>query len=270
MTIKLVAIDIDDTLLSSDLKILESTKVSIKKAIKEGIKVVLCTGRPLAGVTPYLNELGISGDDQYVITFNGSVIETVSGQVIEQQGLDNQTYREVDQFSKNNKLPYNVLDDDSVIYTSNRDVDVITVIQAYENLAGIMIREVDEMPSNFSIVKAVFCGTPEQLDDNEAAVRKEFDDRFYVVRAAPNFLEVMHKNVNKGNAVKHLANKLNIQPDEIMAIGDQRNDLPMFEFAGTAVSMGNGSDVAKKAADFVTHSNDEDGIAHAFDKFIFG
>ena len=76
--IKLIALDIDDTLLNSEGKILVSTKIALKKALENGIKVVLCSGRPMPGVRPFLNELGINSDDQYVITYNGSVIESVT------------------------------------------------------------------------------------------------------------------------------------------------------------------------------------------------
>ena len=79
----------------------------------------------------------------------------------------------------------------------------------------------------------------------------------------------MHADVNKGKAVQYLANKLGFAPDEIMAIGDEKNDIPMFQFAGTAVAMGNGSAEAKAHVDFITADNDSDGIAQAFDQFIF-
>lgn len=92
MTIKLVAIDIDDTLLSSQHQLLASTKQQVARALEQGVKVVLCSGRPLAGVAPFLNQLGITGDNQYVITFNGSIIETASGKILKEAGISRETY----------------------------------------------------------------------------------------------------------------------------------------------------------------------------------
>lgn len=90
-----------------------------------------------------------------------------------------------------------------------------------------------------------------------------------MVRAADNFLEIMHKNVNKGAALKTLSEKLGIHPEEIIAFGDEQNDIPMFDFVGTAVAMENGSDLAKSHADMITSSNDADGIKNALEKLIF-
>jgi Predicted hydrolases of the HAD superfamily len=79
----------------------------------------------------------------------------------------------------------------------------------------------------------------------------------------------MHKDVNKGSGLTKLTTILNIKTEEVMVFGDEQNDLPMFDFAGTAICMGNGSDLAKAHADYVTDTNDNDGIAKALDKFIF-
>ncbi|KRL61658.1 Cof-type HAD-IIB family hydrolase [Latilactobacillus fuchuensis] len=269
MTIKLIAIDIDDTLLSSQHQILDSTKSQIKKALDQGVKIVLCSGRPLAGVAPYLAQLGIAGDQQYVVTFNGSVIETAAGEIIQQVGITHETYRAVDQYSKTNQLAYNVLDSNSTIYTSNLDVDPITVVQAWENEAGLLIRQPDQVKLDVKMIKAVFTGPSAVLDQHEAAVKAQFGQENYVVRAGSRFLEVMHRAVNKGAALKQLARHLQIQPTEIMAIGDEQNDIPMFNFAGTAVAMANGSAAAKQHADFITTDNDHDGIAQALDQYIF-
>ncbi|WP_103752182.1 Cof-type HAD-IIB family hydrolase [Lactobacillus panisapium] len=267
--IKLVAIDVDDTLLNSNGKLLESTITTIKKAVNQQVKVVLCSGRPLAGVKHFLNELDIVTDDQYVITFNGAVIESVTGKLLKKAGLDFATYQKIDQYSYDHNVSYNIVDADSNIITSNLDVNWITVVQAWENSAGVLVRKPAELTKDHQIIKAVFGDGKEKLDQIENDVVKEFGQDNYVVRAHPYFLEVMHQNVNKGAALEFLAEKLGIKTSEILAIGDEQNDIPMFNVAGTAVVMGNGSDAAKKHADYVTSTNDDDGIKQAFDKFVF-
>lgn len=268
MAIKLVALDIDDTLLNSKGEILESTKKVISQALAQGIKVVLCSGRPLAGVKPYLDQLGIQGDGQYAVTYNGAIICSAAGRILAKELLDNQQYRRLTAFGKEHQVPFNVLDEHSVIYTADHDIDFVTVVQAWENEAGIMVRQPDELPADFTITKGAFVGDPERLDQIQPLVETTFGDEMYVVRAGKWFLEMMNSKVNKGNALAQLNELLQIAPDEVMVFGDEGNDLAMFDFAGIAVCMGNGSDEAKAQADFVTASNDDDGIAQAFEKFI--
>ena len=269
MSIKLIALDIDDTLLNSAGKILDSTKIALGKALASGVKVVLCSGRPLPGLRGFLSELGIVGADQYAITYNGSVVESVAGDLVFETGLSNKVYRQVDTYAQTNNLQYNVLDRNGWIYTSDHNVNRITVVQAWENNAGILIRRPDELPSDFSIVKAVFVGEKQELDHAEPGVRTKFGSENYVVRAADNFLEIMNSSANKGTALARLASTLQFESAEVMAFGDERNDIPMFDFAGQAVAMGNSTAAAKKHADFITASNDENGIAEALNQLIF-
>lgn len=268
MAIKLVAIDIDDTLLSSTGKILPSTLTSIQAALAQGVKVVLCSGRPLAGIKPFLNELGITEPDQYVIANGGGMIESVTGQVVAKHLIDNADYRRLTAFAKSRQLPFNVVDPNSEIITADRDIYWLIAVQAWENKAGILVREPDELPADFQIAKGVFVASAETLDNIEADVQQAFGEQLYVVRAARQFLEVMNPNAGKGQALQDLASKLALAPDEVMAIGDEGNDVAMFNFAGTAVAMGNGTAEAKEHANFVTNSNDADGIALAFEKYV--
>ncbi|MFD1392533.1 Cof-type HAD-IIB family hydrolase [Lacticaseibacillus jixianensis] len=267
MTIRLIALDIDDTLLSSARKILPSTKQAVQAALSQGIKVVLCTGRPLAGVQPFLDELGITGDDQYVITYNGAVIESAAGRVVARHLLDNQAYREITALGKKLGLPTNVLDEHSNIYTADRDVDWWIVEQAAENEAGLFIRDPDELPATFAIAKGAFVGPQALLDQNEPKVRAALGERFYVVRAGRYFLEVMDPLVNKGQALRDLAAVLALSTEDIMAVGDEGNDIAMFDVAGLPVAMGNGTAEAKAHAKVVTGTNDEGGLAAAIRQY---
>jgi len=176
--IKLIALDIDDTLLNSNSKITDATKTAIQKALQQGIKIVLCSGRPLAGVSPFLKELGISGDEQYVITYNGALVETVSGKVLSRETLNNQEYRHLVKYVTANKMPYYVLDDESNVYTSDHDVNRFAVVQAWENSAGVYIRTPDELANDFEITKAAIVGEKEQIDQFEQPVKNEFSDDF--------------------------------------------------------------------------------------------
>lgn len=270
MAIKLVAIDIDGTLLNSQFKILASTKAAIKHALEQGVKIVLCSGRPIAGLQAYLDELGISGSDEYAITLNGAIIRSTDGKIITSNLVGNRYYRQLVGYAIEHQLPFNIVDSDSRIITADHNVDPMVYQQAYENQATLYIRQPDELDlAKLKIAKGCFVGTEELLDQSEDAVKERFGSELSVVRTDPRFLEVLNKESNKGAGLAELAEYLQIDPSEVMAIGDERNDIPMFEFAQTAVCMGQGHKDAKAAASYVTASNDDDGISKAFDKFVF-
>lgn len=263
MTIKLIAIDIDDTLLTSQQQLLPSTVEAVQEALEQGIKVVLCTGRPLKATQRFLTALGITGDDQYVITYNGAIVETASGIELSKQLLSNADYRELTAFAKANQVPFNVIGTDSGVYTADTDIDCIIALQAVETRGQVLVRTPEQMPNDFVVAKGLFVGDPARLDAVEPKVEAAFGQRLSVVRAAPEFLEVMSQGVNKASGLRALGQHLGIAPSEMMAMGDQRNDLQMFKLVGTAVAMGNAVEAAKAQADHVTASNDEGGVAQA-------
>ena len=268
MAIKFIALDTDGTLLDSNGKILLSTKKAIKEALDQGIKVSLCSGRPIAGLQHFMKEVGIVGPEQYAITLNGAITRTADGKVMTEDLVSNQLYRKMYDHGKKHHLPFNVVAPDSKIITGDHDVDLMVYTQAYENSATLYIRQPDELPSDFEVAKGCFVGTEKLIDQWEEKIRQEFEQNLYIVRADPHFLELLHPGVSKGNGLKELTEKLGIKPEEVMAIGDECNDITMFDFAGTAVCMGNGSAEAKKHADYVATSNDDDGISNAFKKFL--
>jgi len=267
--IKLVAMDIDDTLLDDKKNISLKNKMAIQKALEKGVKVVLSSGRTFNGMIEYLDELGINGDDQFVILDGGGVVQSVSGKIIYQQTLSNAAYRKIDKYVVENNLHYNAVDVKGNTYTSNRDfIDKYTVLQAFENNKGLIIKRPGELPNDFEIVKAILNEDGPKLDAITPEVNRLFGDNHYVVRTDVGFLEIMPQHVNKGNGLLHLAKYLGIGIDDTLAIGDGENDIPMLEQAGVAVVMENADDSIKKLADFVTTNNNESGIATAFEKYV--
>lgn len=263
--IKLIAIDTDGTLLNSQGEIQASTKEAISKALDRGVKVVLCSGRRIAGLAPYMNELGIKGEDQYAVTLNGAISRKASREIMTSDLIANSVYRQLTAYALSLKLPFNIVDFESRIITLNHDIDPMVYQQAYENQAVLFVRSVEEFPEKGqAIAKACFVGSQELLDRVE-----DWGQDFNVLRTDARFLELLNPKVNKGQGLKELCGRLEIAPEEVMAIGDERNDLDMFAFTGTSVAMGNGNDLVKQAADYVSSSNDEDGIAQALEKFVF-
>ena len=116
--------------------------------------------------------------------------------------------------------------------------------------------------------QAMFLGNPEQVDDFETKFAQELCQRFSGVRSQPVIYEAMPKGVTKAFALELLAQRLEINPEEIMALGDANNDIEMLQFAGLGIAMGNASNHVKNLADYVTDSNEENGVATAIAKFI--
>ncbi|WP_461244571.1 sugar-phosphatase [Secundilactobacillus muriivasis] len=266
MAIKLIAIDIDGTLVDDQKQLHQRTIDTITQAREQGIKVVLCTGRPITGVQQYLDPLNISGDDEYVVTFNGSLAQTISGRIIVKHNLSTDDYYDLELLARKHNIHFHMETLDH-IYTANRDLSGYTIAESFLVRMPIRFRMPEEITDDLTISKAMFVDDPELLTPFINDFPQEYRDRFYVVQSEPFFFEAMNKNASKGNAVAELATQLGFTADEVMAIGDQGNDLTMVKYAGTGVAMGNAIDELKQTAQFITKTNEEDGVAYAIEKF---
>lgn len=269
MDYKLIAIDIDDTLLDSTKSISTKNKTMITRALKNNIHVVLCSGRPHKAMEPYANDLGITGADQYMITNGGAIIENMHGEFLMQKTLSNEFYRQFVDFTETNNLSYCVFDIHGNIYTSNSyDIDKFTIAMACENNDGLHIRRPDDLPLNFEITKAVINAKESKLDEITGFIKTSFSD-YFVVRTGVGYLEIFPKNVNKGNAVTFLANNLGIDLKNVLSMGDRDNDISMIEAAGTGVAMENATEGVKAVCDYITTDNNHDGVGNAIEKLVF-
>lgn len=270
MAIKLIALNTDGTLLNSQGAIQESSKEVIKKALNRGLKIVLCSSNSINSLKPYMEELGIRGSAQYVITMDGAIVRNADDDVFSENLIPNSFYRKLTAFGMENNIPFNIVDSEARIITADHNVDPMIYQQAYENQDFLYIRLPDQIPEEeIRIAKGCFVGKKTQLNQIEEKVRKTFGKDLYVVRVNDRFLELLSPDVNKGQALAQLCDRLGISQMETMAIGNAENDINMFKFAGTAICMENGSEKAKKGANYITASNNEDGISQAFTKFIF-
>lgn len=268
MSYKLIAIDIDDTLLDSRKTISTKNKLTIAQALQNNIKIVLCSGRPHKAMIKYAEELGIKGSEQYMITNGGAIIENMHGDFVMQKTLSNEFYRNFVAFTETNDLSYCVFDVHGNVYTSNNyNIDAYTIAMAFENNDGLLIRRPEDLPVSFEITKAVINGQEQKLDEITNFIKESFTD-YFVVRTGVGYLEIFPNRVNKGNAVAFLSNKLGIDLQEVIAIGDRDNDIPMLKIAGTGVAMANATSGSKAASDYVTTDNNHDGVGNAIEKLL--
>lgn len=268
MTIKLVAIDIDGTLLNDQYEVTPEVKKALKAAEDKGVSIVLCTGRPLPGVQLLLNELDLLKENDYVITYNGSLVQnTQTGTVISRYGLTSDDFITVEAMARRVGSHLHVIDEES-IYTPNRDISPYTVHES--SLVGMPIkfRTPEEITTQVSPVKMMMIDEPEILDAAIAKLPESFKNQYTTVKSAAFYYEILNKEASKGAAVAKLAAHLGIQQEEIMAIGDNENDLSMIEYAGIGVAMGNATPAVKKAADVQTASNEEHGVAQIINQYV--
>lgn len=267
MTIKLVAVDIDGTLITDDRKITPEVFEAVQEAKKQGVKVVITTGRPIAGVQDLLSELNLKDEGDYVITFNGALVQdTATGQDIVKDALAYEDYLEIEYLSRQLGVHMHAITKEG-IYTANRNIGKYTIHEATLVSMPVFYRTPEEMVDK-EIVKIMMIDEPEILDAAIAKIPQEFYDKYTIVKSKPFYLEVINKTASKGSAIVHLAEKMGISMEETMAIGDEENDRAMLEVVGTPVVMENGVDSVKTLAKHITKSNNESGVAYAIHEWV--
>lgn len=264
---KLIALDMDGTLLNSDKIITEKTKSALIAAKEKGVKVVLASGRPIDGLRRYLKELDLVDTDEYVLSYNGCLVQETKGDaIIHEVGLKGEDLHYI--YDLSTKLGVNIHAFSSKDGLITPKTSKYTKIEASMNGIDIKIVDFKKIDKDETIIKIMLIDEPDILDLAISKLPKEAYERYNIVKSTPHFLEVINKEGNKGAGLKALAKHLNITKEEIIAVGDAGNDLEMIEYAGLGVAMENATDEVKKSANYMTSSNNEDGIAQVIEKFI--
>jgi Cof subfamily protein (haloacid dehalogenase superfamily) len=265
---KLVAIDVDGTLLNDQKEITKEVKEAIQAVKAKGVNVVICTGRPIGGVRPILEELNLADKDEYVITYNGAIVQkNNSSEVVSETSLTVGDLKVLYELSQQLGSPMHFFDTER-IYTPNKDISHYTIYESFVNKVPLSFRTIEEIPEDMLIPKVMFIDEPERLNEIMAAIPASFREKYTMVQSAPFFLEILHPSVNKGNAVKQLAEKLSVKQEEVICMGDGENDLEMVKYAGCGVAMGNAVPSVEEVAEFQTLTNNEHGVAYALEKLI--
>jgi hypothetical protein len=264
MQYKLLAIDLDDTLLRHDLAISQRNIAAVREAVQKGVKVTLASGRATQSVQHYLDVLGL---EIPVIAYQGArVVDTKTGQVMYKKEIEPDRAMQVIRFAEKTGIHCNVYVDD-VIYVE----EMSKWAEFYHSLSKIVpMKAVGKLSEflNKPTTKIILIDEHERLQEIKSEVEKLVDEDINVFFSKPNYLEFTNRYGTKGAAVKFLGEYFGINREEIMAIGDTYNDISMIEYAGLGVCMNNGPEEVKKLADYITLSNEEDGVAHAIEKFL--
>lgn len=256
----------DGTLLNDRHEVPEDVKNALDEAKRQGIKIVLCSGRPIGGMRSYIQALNLEEEGDFVIAYNGAFVQdTHTNEVVAELSLGHDDLVKLYDLSIELKTPMHFFDVDG-LYTPNADISEFTVLESYLNKIPLSYRQVGDIPTNLSIPKIMFIDKPVNLIQTIQALPESLNEQYTIVQSAPYFLEFVHPEASKGNAVKKLAEQLGIKQEEVMSIGDNGNDLSMIKYAGCGVAMDNAIPEIKAAADFQTRSNNESGVAYAIEK----
>lgn len=268
MAIELIAIDIDGTLLDPQHQITPAVQAAIASARQRGVHVVLATGRPFVGVRRFLEQLGLNHAGHYCITNNGALVQQAhDGQTIAETVLSFEDYLYCEQLARELGVHFHALDH-QFLYTANRDISPHTVYESYLSGIPLKFRRVEEMDRSMVFPKVMMIDDQPVLDAAIARLPAEAHQRFTIMKSSPVFLEILDRRVDKGEGLKKLTEYLGLAREQVMALGDQQNDLAMIRYAGLGVAMGNALDEVKAAADHVTASNRESGVALAIERFV--
>lgn len=269
--IKLIAIDMDGTLLNGKKHIDKVQKEVIHEAIEAGIKIVLCTGRPLYGILPFYEELGLSELDSegYVILNNGcSIHKTKDWELIDQVNFTSDDIDYLYKFSEGYDINFTLVNDYYYFNIDDRKPTDELITDAgfvFSDITNISLKEAKN--GKHKIIKIMFLGNPNIMANFQKENESILKDKYSSVLSQPYIYEILPKGNNKGTGLKKLAKKLGIKQEEIMAIGDGNNDIEMFEYAHYSVAMENGTKPARKAAKYQTDSNENNGVAKAIRKY---
>lgn len=263
---KLIAFDVDDTLLNTKKKITPKTKQALLNAQKNGIKLCVASGRLPYGVKPYAEELDVLNNGGYYLGFNGGAVLNSGNELIGTTYLDSKYIEPVYEVLRPTNVTTMVHKGD-IIY-ADRKVNDYTHIEP--DVIGLPLNLVDDIAEfvDWKLHKILLCGEPGELKEVEGKLKAKFAGEVDIYLSAPWFLEVMPNGVNKGLGVEKVCADMGISMDEVMAFGDNYNDIPMIEMAGLGIAMGNADGEVKNSADYVTDTCDLDGIAKALGKFL--
>lgn len=265
---KLVAIDMDGTLLSADKTISEKNKQVLKEAKQKGIKVVICTGRPLASIKKYLDELDLNDAGDYSITFNGGLVQkNDTGEVLQKHVLTGEDVAAIYSSIHGLDLPVDLISEGNVYHLLPEPANYPSIYQELNPAMNFLSVKLDEVPTTIPYNKMVVPTPADYLDSKIPLIPASINQNYSVVKSRDCLLEILNKEVSKGNALDFLGKYLDISQEEMMALGDEDNDISMIEYAGMGVAMENASEAVKKASNFVTQKNTEDGVAYAIEKF---
>lgn len=270
MDYQILVLDLDGTLTNSKKEITPETAKAIIDIQEKGKKVVLASGRPTKGVLPLARQLHLADYGSYILSFNGArITDCRSGKII-----------------YNRLLPSDVPETIYSLVRSYKDegADLLTYTDSFI-LSGIRLNRYSLLESRINHMPAIEChdflgvlpgqinkflatGEPEVIARIKDRMIQVFRSYLNIYCSDPFFLEIMPKGIDKAHSLSKLLSSIGIPADHMICCGDGYNDVTMIEAAGLGVAMANAQPLVREKADYITRSNDEDGVLHVINKFM--
>jgi Cof subfamily protein (haloacid dehalogenase superfamily) len=255
---RLAAIDLDGTLLDSQYQLSEENCQTVQELSANGTIVVLASGRMHATILPFSRRINLKSP---IISYNGAMAKDVETEkILHHIPISSHLSEEIIEHCANHNLHLNFYLDD-ILYIRERN----KWSELYDSRTGATSHPVGDLhqfdgckPTKLQIVDA-----PKNIDKLLLEFKQLFQEKLYITKTQPEYLEFMNPDVSKGRALTTVARKLGVSMRQVVAFGDGYNDISLMEVAGFRVAMGNSIDEIKKCADYITETNDENGVANA-------
>ena len=265
MTYRLIALDLDGTLLRSDHTVSARSRRVLAQAMAAGIHVTLASGRSYTSMRQWVEDLGVVDP---VISYQGAVVtDPRSGARAFQRLLAPELIEEVVRLARENALSLTIYCDDVIYVEDKRHSDAF-----YDRWFGLPWRIMPDLTGALPSppTKFILIGKGPELDAVQPIVEARFGARMQILRSHEHFLEGLALGTTKATALAWVAQALGVTRQETLACGDAGNDRAMVEWAGLGVAMANGSDEVKAVADLIAPSADEDGVAQIIERYCLG
>ncbi len=266
---RLLAMDLDGTLIRPDLIVSARNRAALRVAQERGVFVTLATGRMLRGTLPFARDLSLTTP---VICYQGAMVaDPVTSEVLLHRTVSRTLAREVLDLAEVRGWHVHYYVDD-VMYvdalTSQVGIYTSIVSEAMPKAVGNVRAFLETLSDGCEPTKLLIIGDEAGTTSTLVELRERFDGRLYITRSLPTFAEVANRTCSKGAALSWLASRLGVAQGDCMAIGDALNDLEMVQWAGIGVAMGNAVPELKAAADYRTAPVGEDGVAQAIERYL--
>ncbi len=264
---KALVLDIDGTLTNSKKEITSATRAAILGALERGHKCVLASGRPAFGMYPYAKELALEQYGGYLISYNGAcMIDCGTGEILYGKPLPVSWIPALYDFAAQHHCGLATHLDNTVISAFAPD----PYVSWEAHINGMPVRQVENFPEfvNFDVYKCFMTAKDQRAAKLEKELQGLYGDALSVYRSEPYFIEIVPKGIDKGNSLGKLMEQIGIAREDVICCGDGFNDISMIRYAGMGVAMGNAQQAVKDAADFITASNDEDGLVPVIRRFL--
>lgn len=266
MKYSIIALDLDGTLTNHQKEVTPRTRTALFRAMEEGASVVLASGRPTYGIRPVADCLELEKRGGYILSYNGGkIIDWKTKEVLYAKQLPDGVIPLLHGYARRNGYALLGYAGGEIL----TEVPDDKYVHEEARINKMDIRKVDSLPEHLekNPIKLLLTGEPDQMVKAEAELMDIIGDRMDVFRSAPFFIELVPKGIDKALSLQRLLSRLRLTAADLIAFGDGYNDLSMLRYAGMGVAMANAMPEVRAEADYVTLSNEEDGVAAALDRF---